>query len=59
MRRTSRFTPQLCALDGYFSPTICAGFRWAEASGIRVGYQGDIAEDFMVHSGNVQVFLEF
>jgi hypothetical protein len=46
-------------VDGYVSPSVGAGFRWAEASGIRVGYQGDFASDFKVHSGMINLFFEF
>jgi hypothetical protein len=47
------------AIDGYITPTVGAGFRWSDSAGIRVGYQGDFADDFIVHSGNVQIFFDW
>jgi hypothetical protein len=47
------------AIDGYLSPTLGAGLRWAQTSGIRIAYHADFADDFTVHSGTVQVFFEF
>ena len=55
------YTHFLCDanINGYVSPTVGAGFRWGEASGIRIGYQGDFAKDFTVHSGTINLFIQF
>ena len=46
-------------IDGYLTPSAGLGLRFGSASGIRVGYHGDFAEDFTTHGIDAQLFLSF
>jgi hypothetical protein len=45
-------------IDNYFSPTAGIGFRLGN-SVLRIGYQGDIADNFIAHGANATLVLSF
>jgi hypothetical protein len=46
-------------VDNYFTGLAGVGIRFSDRSGIRFGYQGDFADDFTSHGGNVLLYMGY
>jgi hypothetical protein len=47
------------AVDNYISPTVGLGLYLGESSIVRIGYQGDFADNYTAHGGNVSFLFGF
>lgn len=47
------------ATDNYITPSAGVGVRFGTASGLRVGYHGNFADNFTTHGGDVTLFFSF
>ena len=50
---------QDAAVDGYWTPSVGFGFKFNDASGLRIAYEGDFANNYTSNGGTIQLYFGY